>query len=74
MAVVKYIRDNVSEIKIRGYYSNWSHSILKYKMRHIKSKEDSLEHGIKSRNNRNSLKKDKYKYGIKIPSNIYEAF
>ena len=33
-----------------------------------------MEHGRKSRNKRNSLKKDKYKYGIKIPSNINEAF
>ena len=33
-----------------------------------------MEHGRKSRNKRNSLKKDKYKYGIKIPSNINEDF
>ena len=85
--LAKYIRREVVERRRGGWYENWAKGVLKQSSqtlrrmhRYHRTDRINRTHHVKnitlrrlSRNKRQNLKRDRVKYGIKVPNSIKEA-
>ena len=85
--LAKYIRREVVERRRGGWYENWAKGVLKQSSqtlrrmhRYHRTDRINRTHHVKnitlrrlSRNKRQNLKRDRVKYGIKVPNSVKEA-